>query len=234
MRLTPEVLEVLKNFSNINQSLIVKAGNKIQTNGPNGLRAYATDIGVDFPVDFAIYDLKKMLTFVDLIGTDSELQFGDRDITIGDRGSSKGLVRFVYSSPRVIKTLDPTSSYTPNMNVDYEIKLPWEIIKKLLKASGALGSEYMSLSDLGVVKVFQPGAGNGESFELEIDLTNSDEDDDTGFLFVLSVQNVKCLLPDDYTVLFDKRGISHFRGTKGIDYYIGLEREYTIVDGKRI
>ena len=66
MILSNETQDVLKNFSTINQNLVIKAGSNITTmSAMKNIVAKATVIE-DFPKDFAIYDLNEFLAAVSL------------------------------------------------------------------------------------------------------------------------------------------------------------------------
>ena len=62
MKLSNDTVTVLKNFSTINQNLVIKAGSNISTmSAMKNIVAKATVIE-DFPKDFAIYDLNYYIT----------------------------------------------------------------------------------------------------------------------------------------------------------------------------
>ena len=61
MKISNETLEILKNFSEINQSIVIKPGKKIKTiNSLKNILAHA-DVEEDFPMEVAIYDLTEFL-----------------------------------------------------------------------------------------------------------------------------------------------------------------------------
>ena len=57
MKLTDSTLTVLKNFAGINNSILVKKGNKLRTISVAKNILAEADIPEDFPKDVAIYDL---------------------------------------------------------------------------------------------------------------------------------------------------------------------------------
>ena len=64
MKLSDSTLTLLKNFSNINQSLLFKEGNSLRTiSVMKNILAEAT-IDEEFPKDFGIYDLNQFLSFL--------------------------------------------------------------------------------------------------------------------------------------------------------------------------
>ena len=66
MKLTTETISVLKNFSTINQNLMVKSGRNVSTmSAMKNIIAKAT-VNESFPKDFAIYDLNDFLSALSL------------------------------------------------------------------------------------------------------------------------------------------------------------------------
>ena len=61
MRLSNDTVAVLKNFSSINQNLVIKAGNEISTMSAMKNIVAKADVKETFPKDFAIYDLNEFL-----------------------------------------------------------------------------------------------------------------------------------------------------------------------------
>ena len=66
MKLSNETVTVLKNFSTINQNLVIKAGNKLSTMSAMKNIVASADVKEDFPQDFAIYDLNEFLAALSL------------------------------------------------------------------------------------------------------------------------------------------------------------------------
>ena len=64
MKLSDETINILKNFSSINQSLLFKQGNVLKT--ISGLKTIFAEVTIqeNFPKEFAIYDLNKFLAKV--------------------------------------------------------------------------------------------------------------------------------------------------------------------------
>ena len=61
MRLSEQTVSLLKNFASINQNLLFKTGNKLQTISAQKNILVHAEVPESFPSDFAIYDLNKML-----------------------------------------------------------------------------------------------------------------------------------------------------------------------------
>ena len=74
MRLSTETTSVLKNFSTINQNLVVKAGSNISTMSAMKNIVAKAEVKEDFPSNFAIYDLNEFLSALSLFNN-VDLQF---------------------------------------------------------------------------------------------------------------------------------------------------------------
>ena len=64
MKLSNETVSVLKNFSTINQNLVIKGGNKIATMSAMKNIVAKAEVLEDFPQEFAIYDLNEFLSAI--------------------------------------------------------------------------------------------------------------------------------------------------------------------------
>ena len=61
MKISTETLNILKNFSTINSSLVVKQGNTIRTISPAKNILSKFECPENFVNDFAVYDLNEFL-----------------------------------------------------------------------------------------------------------------------------------------------------------------------------
>ena len=99
MKLSENTLTILKNFAGINQSILVKKGNKLRTISIAKNILSEAEILEEFPRDFAIYDLNQFLNGLSL-HQDPNLDFsGETHITIRD---GKRRVKYFYADPNVI------------------------------------------------------------------------------------------------------------------------------------
>ena len=87
MNLSNETVSVLKNFSTINQNLVIKSGNSISTiSAQKNIIAKAT-VKETFPQDFAIYDLNEFLAVLSLFEK-PDLEFHNDFVVITENGST--------------------------------------------------------------------------------------------------------------------------------------------------
>jgi len=74
MKLSDNTLTILKNFAGINNSILVKEGNRLRTISVAKNILAEADITEEFPRDFAIYDLNQFLNGLSL-HQDPDLDF---------------------------------------------------------------------------------------------------------------------------------------------------------------
>ena len=74
MKLSDNALAILKNFAGINNSILVKQGNKLRTISVAKNILAEAEIKEEFPRDFAIYDLNQFLNGLTL-HQDPDLDF---------------------------------------------------------------------------------------------------------------------------------------------------------------
>ena len=61
MKLSEQTVNILKNFSDINQNILVKSGNQLQTMSTMKNILGTAEVSETFPRDFGIYDLNEFL-----------------------------------------------------------------------------------------------------------------------------------------------------------------------------
>jgi len=217
--LSKKTLDVLKNFSTINSSIVFRKGSTVRTisNAENILAKFTGE--EVFPADFAIYDLSQFLSGISLFN-DPQLEFTSNDFVSirGGRTSAK----YYFSDPEI------TLKSAPEKNVkfpgaDLQFNLTGDDLIALQKASAVY-----SLPDL----TFQSEEGSNE-----IKLILRDKENDTSNTYDLTVagcstgtysldvkiENIR-LLPGDYNVKVSKHLISEWTNQSvDLTYYIALE-----------
>ena len=81
MKISQETIDVLKNFSAINQNLVIEQGNKISTIAEAKNIMASCEVSETFDKDIGIYDLNEFLSASSLI-EDPEFVFGDQSVSI--------------------------------------------------------------------------------------------------------------------------------------------------------
>ena len=89
MELCENTLNVLRNFSGINQNIMIRSGNNIKTMSETRNMIATADVSEQFTKDFGIYDLNEFIGVMGLVDTPS-LKFEDDFVIVSDSsGRSK-------------------------------------------------------------------------------------------------------------------------------------------------
>ncbi len=221
MELSENTLQVLKNFSNINQNLMIRSGKTVKTisEARNVLSTAVVD--VEFPQDFGIYDLNEFIGVLGLVDT-PRLKFSDEYVTVSD-SSGRSKVKYFFS-PEETLTTPAKDINMPEANVSFT--LDNDTLNKLKRAAAALGHNEVSISGKdGVLSLSVVDSQNSTSNAFSIDIDG--DFGDATFNFVLNISNLK-ILPGDYDVSISSKLISKFSHKElDINYWIALEKTST-------
>ena len=221
MNFSNETVSVLKNFSTINQNLVIKGGNSISTiSAQKNIIAKAT-VKETFPQDFAIYDLNEFLATLSLFEK-PDLEFRDDFVVITENGVSS---TYWYSDPSVVTTT--TKDITmPEPEVTFS--LTNSLLSNVQKAAAVISVPDMVLEAMSVgkavLKVTDKKNSTANDYAVGIDVSNEDGKD-LPYKFWFKVENLK-LLSGTYNVALSSKNISHFvNSSVDIHYWIALEPE---------
>jgi len=216
MNLSSDTVSVLKNFSDINQNILVKPGNKVQTISTMKNILAEAEISEKFESEFAIYDLPEFLRSVELFDK-PELKFnGGSNVQIAD-SNSKQAIKYFFADKSVI--VSPTKNITmPDKEVTFTFKK--ETFAKLLKAATTLNLPDVAVKGDGKsIKIIATDKKNKSSNEYSLTVGETDKK----FTAYFKTENFK-MVTDDYDVAISKQKISHFvNRNKPIQYWIALE-----------
>ena len=215
MKLSNETVSVLKNFSTINQNLVIKGGNKIATMSAMKNIVAKAEVLEEFPQEFAIYDLNEFLSAISLFSK-PELEFENDFVMITEEGTSTSL-KYWYSDPSVVTT--PTKDITmPECEVKFNLSS--DTLSTVTKAAAVIGAPDMALES-GSLKVTDKKNDTANNYALDLDV-NSESDN---YKFWFKVENLK-LIQGSYDVQVSSKNISHFKNSTGnVEYFIALEPE---------
>jgi hypothetical protein len=221
MELSENTLQVLKNFSAINQNVLIRQGNTIKTisEARNVLATAVVD--AEFPQDVGIYDLNEFIGVLSLVDT-PRLKFQDEYVTIGD-SSGRSKVKYFFS-PEETLTFPQKDINMPEAEVKFT--LDNDTLNKLKRAASTLGHDEVSISGKdGVLSLSVVESQNSTSNAFSIDIDG--EFGDATFNFILSIANLK-ILPGDYDVSISSKLISNFSHKEhDLQYWIALEKTST-------
>ena len=220
MKLSNETVTVLKNFSTINQNLVIKSGNSISTMSAMKNIVAKARVQETFAQEFAIYDLNEFLAALSLFDN-PDLDFQEDFVVI----SNGAHLKYWYSDPSVVTT--PMKEVTmPESEVSFTLES--NMISDVQKAAAVIGAPDMVLeamsTGIAVLKVTDKKNKTANDYAVKVDVNNEDGKD-VPYKFWFKVENLK-LLPGTYNVAVSSKNISHFVNTKvDVDYFIALEPE---------
>ena len=206
--LSKKTLDVLKNFSTINSSIVFRKGSTVRTisNAENILAKFTGD--EVFPVDFAIYDLSQFLSGISLFN-DPQLEFTSGDF-VSIRGGRQS-AKYYFSDPEI------TLKSAPEKNVnfpgaDLQLNLTGDDLIALQKASAVYGLPdltFQSEEGLDTIKLILRDKENDTSNTYDLTVAGTC----TGtYSLDVKIDNIR-VLPGDYSIKVSKALISEWTNT---------------------
>lgn len=219
MKLSDNTLTILKNFAGINNSILVKEGNRLRTISMAKNILAEAEIKEDFPRDFAIYDLNQFLNGLSL-HQDPDLDFNqDSYLSIKE---GKRRVKYFFADPNVITSPPEKEITLPSEDVTFQ--LDTTSLEKLLKAAAVYQlPDFSAIGEAGVIKLVVRDKKNDTSNEYAIVVGETEKE----FCFNFKVENIK-IIPGAYDVVVSSKLLSQFTNTQfNLKYYIALEPDST-------
>ena len=217
MKISTKTLDVLKNFSEINQSILIKKGKKLKTvSALKNILAHA-EVEDDFPQDFAIYQLNE---FIGVLSTmnNPDLTFHDKYVMLSQENGA--CTKYFYADPSVV------------VSPEKDINMPSEDINFTL-----LEKQYNDLlkmsSILQLNDILVKGCSKTDKIFLAVTNKKNDTSNDYSikvgegvtepYKMYFKTENLKMVV-GDYNVHISSKGISHFENMNiKLDYWIALE-----------
>lgn len=215
MKLSEKTINLLKNFSDINQSILFKKGNKLRTISVMKNILAEADIPEDFPKDFGIYDLNQFLRGV-FLHNQPELDFANDGHVVIREGKTRS--KYFFADPSVIVTPPDKELTLPTTDVEFDLST--EQLDKVRKAVLAFQLPDLSVvGEAGVVKLVVHDKKNDTSNDFQVIVGESQGE----FCFNFKVENIK-ILPGSYRVAISSKLLSRFTNNDyDLTYYIALE-----------
>ena len=215
MKLSARTLHLLKNFSTINPSIVLKPGGIATTISPNKTILARASIGDEIPNVVAIYNLSRFISTLSLF-ENPDLDFSDKSVRISDGNRS---VVYHYADASIIMV--PPEKQIKLPSTDAECFITNKDFQNITKALSVLG-----LPEIAIV-------GDGENILLQAIDTKNPADtfsitvgqSSNVFRAIFKSENLK-IMDGDYTVSISSKGISQFVGTE-VSYWIAVEATST-------
>ena len=215
MKLSKSTLDILKNFKEINQSILFKQGNSLKTiSVMKNILAEAT-IEEELPKDFGIYDLNQFLNGMGL-HQNPDLDFENSGHVVIKEGRMRS--KYFFADPSVIVTPPDKNLDLPSEDVSFELNT--QQLDRLLKAAAIYQLPDLSvIGQAGAVRIVARDKKNDTSNDFSIAVGETSEE----FVFNFKVENIK-IIPGTYDVVVSKKLLSRFKCKDyELTYFIALE-----------
>ena len=222
MELNENTLNVLRNFSDINQNILIKQGSVLKSISEARNVLATANVGDEFPKDFGIYDLNEFIGVLNLVDSPN-LNFDDENLTISD-SSGRSKIKYFYSSEDTLTT--PQKDITmPEAEVKF--KLDVDTLNKIKRAASTLGHNEVSIAgNNGIITLSVVDSQNKTSNAFSIDI-DGEYAEGAVFNFILNINNLK-IITGDYNVEISSKLISQFSNSDvNVKYWIALEKSST-------
>ena len=222
MKLSDKTLVILKNFAEINNSILVKRGDSLRTISLAKNILAEANINEEFPRDFAIYDLNQFLNGLGL-HQDPELDFKEDSFLSIREGKRR--VKYFFADPQVITSPPEKTLTLPTEDVRFQ--LDSVTLEKLLKAAAVYQLPDLSaIGEAGVVKLVVRDKKNDTSNEYAVVVGETDKE----FTFNFKVENIK-IIKNSYDVVISSKLLAQFTNENhNLKYFIALEPDSTFTE----
>lgn len=219
MKISKETMAILKNYTQINPSILIQKGSTLRTIDHEQTITSSSAVKEDFPKDFAIYDLPNFLSVVNMFDG-AELDFGDDDTNhcMIKYANADTMVRYMYASPDAVEHVKK-DIVMPITEINFDISK--EQLSTIMKAAITMDLPHILLTpdgDKGIIitatSVDNPSSNTFRIF-LPAELSIKD------FYVVIDFQKFTNLMEGNYSVGISTKEISHFFNPN-IEYWIAL------------
>tara|TARA_B100000902_G_scaffold63684_1_gene70437 strand:+ start:771 stop:1436 length:666 start_codon:yes stop_codon:yes gene_type:complete len=215
MKLSDKTINLLKNFSNINQSILFKEGSKLRTISVMKNILAEAEVNEEFPKDFGIYDLNQFLNGMGL-HQNPDLDFENHGHVVIKEGRMRS--KYFFADPSVIVTPPDKNLDLPSEDVSFELNT--QQLDRLLKAAAIYQLPDLSvIGHAGAVRIVARDKKNDTSNDFSIAVGETDKE----FVFNFKVENIK-IIPGTYEVVVSSKLLSRFKCKDyELTYFIALE-----------
>ena len=215
MKLSESTVNLLKNFSSINQSILFKEGSKLRTISVMKNILVEANINEEFDKDFGIYDLNQFLNGLSLHAS-PELDFTNDEYVVIKEGRMRS--KYFFADPSVIVAPPEKEITLPSEDVSFE--LTSQQLEKLKKAASVYQLPDVSvIGEAGVIKLVARDKKNDTSNDFCIVVGETEDE----FVFNFKEENLK-IVPGNYDVVVSSKLLSRFTNQNiDVTYYIALE-----------
>lgn len=222
VNVTPQTIEVLKNFENVNKSIMVRKGNLLNSRsiGQNIIAEYECE--EEFPQTFAVYELSQFLNGLMLFEKAPALEFANDEFVKIRSQTGKRSAKYFFSDPAIVEEASPGQRVRfPEEDVVMEFRITSADLTSIYKASGIYeltNVKIQSDSDGVTLTAFDPENETNNTYSLSLSGSSSAETSVN-----MAIENIRPM-PGDYDVSITDGVITRWKHTTlDLVYYIAVE-----------
>lgn len=222
-KITEDTISYLKNFSEINEGIVIKKGNILQTIAPQKNIFASVEVQEDFPRDFCIYNLPSFLSVLSLYES-PEVDFQDKQLVIKGKNSK---TTYRYADPSTV-IAPPEGKKLSLDSADVSLKVKADDIKTILRFADVLQAPNIVISRRagGAFQLTAVDLANDSSNSHTLDLTDEANSSDVeNFVVIFKRENLKIINGDyDVSISKEKPMVKFENKAKNLQYFISLEK----------
>ena len=225
MIINNETVEILKNFAEINQSLVIEAGDVIKTVSEQTNVLAKAKLKQSFPQDFAIYDLNKFLGVLSLFA-EPQFDFSEKSIKIQSSVDANNFVagdsvaEYQFANMSLFENERKILAKDINLpSEDAVFRLEEKYFISIMRAAAVMSlPEIAVVANDGKLKIQAIDAKTSvDSYAVELGVSTSN------FKMIFKIENLK-LMRGSYDVKISNKGLGYFKNTdRELEYWIATE-----------
>jgi hypothetical protein len=225
MIINNETVETLKNFAEINQSLVIETGDVIKTVSEQTNVLAKAKLGQSFPQDFAIYDLNKFLGVLSLFA-EPQFDFSEKSIKIQSSVDANNFVagdsvaEYQFANMSLFENERKILAKDINLpSEDAVFRLEEKYFISIMRAAAVMSlPEIAVVANGGKLKIQAIDAKTSvDSYAVELGVSTSN------FKMIFKIENLK-LMRGSYDVKISNKGLGYFKNTdRELEYWIATE-----------
>jgi hypothetical protein len=217
MKLDPKTLAVLKNFTTIQQGILIREGDVLSTVSSTKTIACRAKVPDTFPCEAAIYNLAKLLNVLSLF-EEPDLEFKEDYLFIRSGNST---IRYKYCEPKYVMA-GPMKDF-PMPSADIQFELTDSTMTQLTRATAVLSApDFALVGEDGTMtlRTINFKDQSGDMFSVDVGTTTKN------FTVIFKPEQLK-LLPRTYQVTVTQAGFAKFQAPD-ISYWVAFEKDSSI------
>lgn len=221
MKFTNQLVDVLRNFSTINQSILFKPGKIVSTVSPlKTILANAT-VDVEIEKEFAIYDLHEFLAIVSLM-PNCDVSFTAHQIVLGTKQKK---IKYTFAHPSTIVASQYNSIELQSNDIITTFDLPYSEISNLNKISAIWKSDTITIEgEDGNVVIKAGNTKDPSSSNYVFEVENVQKPFTQRFSLSLKIESLRVLNKNYTVVIPNKKLIQMTDVDQSVTYWIATDK----------